>query len=49
MVYSPQQPVGQAKHVGTAMSLQGLAYNLRRVMNILGIAGTVKAISLVGT
>ena len=32
------------KHVSTEMSLQVLAYNLRRVMNILGIEGTMKAI-----
>ncbi len=37
------------KHVGTEMSLQVLAYNLRRVMNILGIEGTIKAIRLVGS
>lgn len=36
------------KHVSTEMSLQVLAYNLRRVMNILGIEGTMKAIRLVG-
>jgi len=36
------------KHVGTEMSLQVLAYNLRRMMNILGIEGTMKAIRLVG-
>jgi len=36
------------KHVGTEMSLQVLAYNLRRVMNILGVEGTMKAIRMVG-
>jgi transposase len=35
-------------NVGTEMSLQVLAYNLKRVMNILGIAKTMKAMSLVG-
>lgn len=35
-------------HVGTEMSLQVLAYNLKRVMRILGIARTMKAIRLVG-
>ena len=34
------------KHVGTEMSLHVLAYNLRRVMNILGIAGMMKAIRM---
>jgi transposase len=35
-------------HVGTEMSLQVLAYNLKRVMRILGIARTMKAMRLVG-
>lgn len=35
-------------HVGTEMSLQGLAYNLKRVMRILEIARTMKAMLLVG-
>jgi transposase len=35
-------------HVSTEMSLQVLAYNLKRVMSILGIAKTMKAMSLVG-
>ena len=34
--------------VGTEMSLQVLAYNLKRVMRILGITKTLKAMSLVG-
>jgi hypothetical protein len=34
-------------HVGTEMSLHVLAYNLKRVMSILGIAGTMKAMRLV--
>jgi hypothetical protein len=29
--------------VSTEMSLQVLAYNLKRVMKILGVAGTIKA------
>jgi hypothetical protein len=29
------------------MSLQVLAYNLKRVMNILGVAGTMKAMKMV--
>ncbi|MGF6638487.1 hypothetical protein OKW38_000555 [Paraburkholderia sp. MM5496-R1] len=29
--------------VSTEMSLQVLAYNLKRVMNILGVAGAIKA------
>ena len=33
---------------GTEMSLQVLTYNLKRVMRILGIAGTMKAMRLVG-
>lgn len=35
------------KHVGTEMSLHVLAYNLRRVMNLLGIQGTMKAMQMV--
>ncbi len=35
-------------HVGTEMSLQVLAYNLKRVMRILGIAGAMKAMRLGG-
>jgi hypothetical protein len=34
------------KHVGTERSLHVLAYNLRRVMNILGIADMMKAIRM---
>jgi len=33
-------------HVGTEMSLHVLAYNLRRVMSVLGIAKTMKAMRL---
>jgi hypothetical protein len=33
-------------HVGMEMSLHVLAYNLRRVMRILGIAKTMKAMQL---
>jgi hypothetical protein len=36
------------KHVSTEMSLHVLAYNLKRVMQVLGIAKTMKAMSLVG-
>jgi transposase len=35
-------------NVGTEMSLQVLAYNLKRVIAILGIAATMKAMHLVG-
>ena len=35
-------------HVGTEMSLQVLAYNLKRVMRILGVARTMQAMRLVG-
>jgi len=35
-------------HVGTEMSLQVLAYNLKRVMRILGIEKTLQAMRLVG-
>jgi hypothetical protein len=35
-------------HVSTEMSLQVLAYNLKRVMSILGIARTIKAMRLAG-
>jgi hypothetical protein len=34
------------KHVETEMSLHVLAYKLRRVMNILGIANMMKAIRM---
>lgn len=37
------------RRVSTEMSLQVLAYNLKRVMNILGVAGTMKAMKMVGT
>jgi len=33
-------------HVGTEMSLHVLAYNLKRVMSVLGIAKTMKAMQL---
>ena len=36
------------EHVSTEMSLHVLAYNLKRVMQVLGIAKTMKAMSLVG-
>jgi len=36
------------EHVSTEMSLQVLAYNLKRVIGILGIAKTMKAMKLVG-
>lgn len=35
-------------NVGTEMSLQVLAYNLRRLIGILGIARTLKATRLMG-
>ena len=35
-------------HVSTEMSLQVLAYNLKRVMSILGIDKTMKAMRLAG-
>jgi hypothetical protein len=35
--------------VSTEMSLQVLAYNLKRVMNILGVAGTMKAMKMAGS
>jgi hypothetical protein len=37
------------EHVGTEMSLHVLAYNLKRVMQVMGIARTMKAIRLAGT
>ena len=36
------------KNVATEMSLSVLAYNLKRVINILGITRTMKAMRLVG-
>ena len=35
-------------NVGTDMSLHVLAYNLKRVMQVLGIAKTMKAMKLAG-
>ena len=35
------------KRVSTEMSLNVLAYNLKRVMKILGVAGTLKAITAI--
>ena len=35
-------------HVSTEMSLQVLAYNLKRLMRILGMAKMMKAMRLVG-
>jgi hypothetical protein len=35
-------------HVSTEMSLHALAYNLKRVLRILGIAKTMKAMKLAG-
>jgi hypothetical protein len=35
-------------HVGTEMSLHVLAYNLKRVIAILGMRKTMKAVRLVG-
>jgi len=34
------------QHVGTEMSLHVLAYNLKRVINLLGMAKTMKAMRL---
>jgi hypothetical protein len=36
------------EHVGTEMSLHVLAYNLKRVLKVLGIAKTMKAMQLAG-
>lgn len=35
------------KRVSTEMSLNVLAYNLKRVMKILGVAGTLKAMTAI--
>jgi hypothetical protein len=35
--------------VSTEISLQVLAYNLKRVMNILGVARTMKAMRMAGS
>jgi hypothetical protein len=35
--------------VSTEMSLQVLAYNLKRIMNILGVAGAIKAMKMART
>ena len=37
------------RRVSTEMSLQVLAYNLKRVMNILGVAGTLTAMKMAGS
>jgi len=36
------------RHVATEMSLHVLAYNLKRVMSILGFEGIMRAMRLVG-
>jgi len=36
------------EHVGTEMSLQVLAYNLKRVMQVLGTAKTIRAVRFAG-
>jgi hypothetical protein len=36
------------EHVSTEMSLHVLAYNLKRVLQVLGIAKTMKAMKLAG-
>ena len=36
------------EHVGTEMSLHVLAYNLKRVISVLGTARTMKAMQLTG-
>jgi transposase len=37
------------EHVGTEMSLHALAYNLKRVISVLGMARTLKAMQMAGT
>lgn len=37
------------KHVGTEMSLHVLAYNLKRVMSVMGIAQMMQAMRMVKT
>jgi len=36
------------EHVGTEMSLHALAYNLKRVIGVLGIAKALKAVQMAG-
>jgi hypothetical protein len=36
------------RHVPTEVSLHALAYNLKRVMSVLGVAKTMKAMKLAG-
>ena len=36
-------------HVGTEMSLHVLAYNLKRLISLLGMARTIKAMRLLAT
>lgn len=36
------------RRVNTEMSLQVLAYNIKRVVNILGVARTIKAMRMAG-
>jgi len=38
--------VKRLEHVRTEMSLHALAYNLKRVMSVLGIAKTMRALRL---
>jgi hypothetical protein len=37
------------RRMSTEMSLQVLAYNLKRVMNILGVAEMMKAVKIAGS
>jgi hypothetical protein len=37
-------PDENTQHVGTEMALHVLAYNMKRVMSILGVSGLVEAI-----
>jgi len=41
-------PCSDTSNVGTEMSLHVLAYNLKRVMRILGMAKTMKAVNAMG-
>jgi hypothetical protein len=42
------KPTRGLEHVGTEMSLHVLAYNLKRVLRILGITRTLQAVRMAG-
>jgi hypothetical protein len=42
--YNVQSAVDTKHHLGTEMALHVLAYNMKRVMSILGVGGLIESI-----